>query len=205
VKRLGITGTLASGKSTVGGLFERWGARRLDADVLARQVVEPGTEGLRRIREMWGDRVIAEDGSLDRAALRRQVFDDRDARRQLEGIVHGEVRRLRGDWRAAMAQAGARVLVEEVPLLYETGLEDEYDAIIVVDAPAEVRAERALGSRGWSLEEFRAIDASQMASDRKQARADYVIYNDGDLEALERTARETWDSVCGIDAIDSAT
>jgi len=204
MNRVGLTGTVASGKSTVGDLFERWGARRMDADVLARRAVAPGSDALRRIRETWGDGVVSADGSLDRAALRRQVFADQDARARLEGIVHREVRRLRAEWRAEMEKVGALLLVEEIPLLYETGLEDDYDAIVVVDAPAELRAARARTSRGWSLEEFQAIDASQMAPERKRARADYLIVNDGDREALERRARDVWCSLCGIDCVDGS-
>lgn len=198
--RVGLTGTVAAGKSTVGGLFERWGAQRVDADVLAREAVEPGSDGLHRIREIWGEDVLTTDGSLDRAALRRRVFPDAEARRQLEDIVHAEVRRLRDLWREAMTERGANILIEEIPLLYETGLGGGYDAIVVVDALIEVRAERARADRGWSLEDFEHVEASQMVPEEKRARADYVIWNDGDPEALERASREVWDSLLGIDA-----
>ncbi|MDX1394090.1 MAG: dephospho-CoA kinase [Gemmatimonadota bacterium] len=194
---MGLTGTVAAGKSTVGRLFEKWGAARIDADRLARDAVAPGTPGLARIVEAWGDAVLDPDGRLDRAAMRCIAFDDATARTRLEKIVHVEVRRLRDIWREESRAAGAEVLVEEIPLLFETGMEDAYDAIVVVDAPRDQRRLRATASRGWSADEFDAIDSSQLPAEEKRARADHVIVNDRDGKYLERRARAVWDLLAG--------
>ena len=126
---------MGAGKSTVGDLFESWGAYRFDADVLARRVVEPGQPCLAAIRETFGDGMLRADGTLDRAALRAVVFEDNGALRRLESIIHPAVDRLR---HALMDQArseGARVTVLEIPLLFEKDLRGEFDAVVVVDAP----------------------------------------------------------------------
>lgn len=191
--RVGLTGAVASGKSTVGRLFERWGAWRIDADELARRAVAPGTEGLARVREIWGERVIAEDGSLDREAMRRLVFADSEARRRLEEIVHAGVRRLRDDRLAEARAAGAEVTVEEIPLLFEVGMDDRFDAVVTVDAPVALRRRRAAASRGWSREEFDAVEAAQMPVEEKRARSDHVIVNDGTRAELEQAARSVWE------------
>lgn len=176
-------------------MFETWGASRVDADRLARDAVGPGTPGLARIVETWGDVVLDEGGALDRAAMRRIAFADAGARARLEEIVHAEVRRLRDAWREEARAAGATIVVEEVPLLFETGMEEGYDAVVVVDAPTDERRRRAATSRGWSDGEFDAIDASQMAPAEKRARADHVIVNDGDEERLARRARAVWERI----------
>lgn len=193
--RVGLTGSLAAGKSTVGELFESWGAVRIDADALAREAVRPGSETLERLRERWGDEILAPDGSLDRTAMRRRVFDDDDARRELENVVHERVRELREARVRAAAEAGVRTVVEEIPLLYEAGLEGDFDVVVVVDAPAPLRTRRAREARGWSEEEFAAVERAQMPAPEKRRRADHVIENDGDLEALRREARRVWDAL----------
>ncbi len=190
--RVGLTGTLAAGKTAVGRLFESWGATRIDADELARVAVAPGSDGLAAIRAEWGEKVLAPDGSLDRSAMRAMAFDDADALRRLEQIVHGAVRRLREEEREQAREAGAALVVEEVPLLYEVGLEAEYDVVIVVDAPFEVRRERAMRARDWVPGEFEAIDAVQLSAGEKRARADFVIENAGTPAELEEAARAVW-------------
>ena len=195
--RLGLTGSLGAGKSTVGHLLERKGAVRIDADALARRAVEPGTEALARIRERFGDSVIAADESLDRAALRSIVFADRDALASLEAIVHPEVDRLRAERLGAAEAGGARVVVIEIPLLFEKGLEEEFDAVVVVDAPEALRRERVCASRRISAAEFDAMDRAQWAPEKKRAAADHVIWNDRDLDDLERTVDVVWDAVTG--------
>lgn len=200
--RVGLTGTVAAGKSHVGRLFEAWGASRIDADDLARAAVAPGTAGLSRVVEIFGPDVLAPDGSLDRAAVRQRAFSDDEARAALEGVVHAEVRRLRSKWREDQRRRGAPVVVEEIPLLFETGLGDDYDVLIVVDAPREVRRERARASRGWTPEEFDAIDDAQMSGREKREGADHVICTDGAREETERAARFIWDSLSRrIDAL----
>ncbi len=192
---IGLTGTLAAGKSTVARLFETWGAARISADELARQVVQPGGEALGRIRTLWGDGVIAADGSLDRSALREHVFADAEARRALEEIVHPGVLELRNRRRAELERLGTEVLVEEIPLLLEKGLGSAYQVIVVVDAPLEVRKRRLVERRGVGSDEFARIDAAQWSADRKREAADFVIENAGSLQALEQRAREVWNAI----------
>lgn len=193
--RVGLTGSLGAGKSTMGRLFEEWGAVRVDADELAREAVRPGTAGWARIRRAFGEGVLDGTGSLDRGALRRLVMEDAEARERLEAIVHPEVQRLRRDRRAEAAARGARVLVEEIPLLYEVGLEGEFDVVVAVDAPLEVRRERVQAARGLGPEEFEAVSLAQWPPETKRRRADYVVWNGGTQEELEREAREVWDAI----------
>lgn len=189
---VGLTGSLAAGKSTVGRSLEARGAVRIDADELAREAVRPGSAALEEIRGIWGDRVLTRDGSLDRSAMRSVVFGDPGARARLEEIVHAGVRALRRRRHEAAERSGARIIVDEIPLLFELGLEDRYDAVVVVDAPVELRRERAMAGRGWTAAEFDAIEASQLAAAEKVARADHVIFNDGDEAALEAATAAVW-------------
>ena len=193
--RIGLTGTVAGGKSTVGRWFEAWGADRVDADELAREAVAPGSEGLRRVVEAFGEAILLESGELNRPAVRKLVFSDDGARETLEGIVHAEVSRLRAVWRNQRVADGAHILVEEVPLLFETGMEDQYDAVVVVDAPVAARRRRAVRTRGWTEQEFDAVEASQLEPSEKRSRADHVIWNDGDMKALETSSRALWDEL----------
>lgn len=192
---VGLTGTVGAGKSTVGRLFETWGACRVDADRLAREAVAPGSRGLAEVREVFGEEVIDEEGALDREAMRRRAFADPDARRGLESIVHPEVRRLKEE-RAAEARAGGyEVLVAEVPLLLEGGMEDDFDLVVVVDAPREQRWRRVEEERGLDRETFEAIEGAQWPAERKRSAADVVIVNDGTLDRLEAKARAVWAAI----------
>lgn len=195
--RVGVTGTVGAGKSTVARLFERWGAWRVDADELAREAVRPGAPALEEIRRTWGDEVLDERGELDRAAMRSRVFGDADARRRLERIVHPEVRRLRRERLEEAREAGAGVVVGEVPLLLETGMEDEFDVIVVVDAPREIRRRRLARERGVDDGTFEAIERAQWPAPRKREAGDYVIENAGSLEELESSARRVWEDLAG--------
>ncbi len=198
--RIGLTGTIGAGKSTVGGLFERWGAFRIDADLLAREAVEPGTPALSRIRDVFGVAVLLPDGSLDRAALRRIVFDDPEALARLERIVHPAVDGLRAALLAEARAAGSRAVVVEIPLLLEKDLSGEFDAVVVVDAPVEIRRERVCRSRSITSAEFDAMNAAQWDGERKTAAADHVIRNDAGLADLEGRSREVWDAVTAASA-----
>lgn len=190
--RVGLTGNIASGKSTVARVWQRLGAPVIDADVLARRAVEPGSPGLRRIAEAFGPGVLGEDGGLDRAAMRGIVFRDPAARARLEAIVHPEVGRLREEEEARLEAAGKRIVVHDIPLLFEAGLERQFDAVVLVDASEAVRLERLIRDRGLAEDEARRMIDAQMPASEKRGRADYVIENDGTLEALERTAEEVW-------------
>ena len=195
--RIGLTGTMGAGKSTVGDLFESWGAHRVDADALARRVVEPGQPGLEAIRETFGAGMLRADGTLDRAALRAVVFGDDQALRSLEAIIHPTVDRLRASLLDQARAEGARVVVLEIPLLFEKDLSGECDTVVVVDAPEDVRRRRVCESRGLTPEEFSAMDSAQWSGERKRAAADHVIWNDDDLARVESEAREVWDAVTG--------
>ncbi|MDT8368810.1 MAG: dephospho-CoA kinase [Longimicrobiales bacterium] len=184
---VGLTGNAASGKSEVGLAWRQVGIPVVDADTLARRAVEPGTEGLRAVREAFGNEVIEGDGTLDRATLRRIIFSDPSARARLEAIIHPEVRRLRDAWVEARAREGETVVVVEIPLLFEADLHDTVHTSVVVCTP-EARQRARLEARGLSVEEVRQIRMAQMAPDAQADRADLVIDNDGDLAALRRTA-----------------
>ncbi|MXW65798.1 MAG: dephospho-CoA kinase [Gemmatimonadales bacterium] len=190
--RVGLTGTVAAGKSTLARNLAERGATVIDSDDLAREVVRPGSPAFARIRETFGSGVIGPDGAIDRAALREAAFADEQARERLEAISHAGIRELRARRIAEASAAGSRVVVEEIPLLFEVGLEDDYDMIVVVDAPREVREARALGSRGWTAEDFAAIDAAQLAAAEKRRRADRVLDNRGGPEELDIAARGLW-------------
>lgn len=192
--RVGLTGNIASGKSSVARIWERLGAPVVDADVLARQAVEPGSPGLRRVRETFGADVVV-DGVLDRDAMRRKVFADETARMRLEAIIHPEVERLRRQEEERLEEAGADVVVHDIPLLFEVGLQDSFDILVLVDAPAGVRAERLARHRGLETGEIRQLINAQMPAREKRGRADHVIENAGSLADLERAATEVWRSI----------
>lgn len=188
--RVGLTGNVASGKSSVAEAWRRAGARVIDADVLAREAVVPGSPALAAIRARFGDDVIDAAGALDRAALRRTVFADPAARADLEAIVHPEVARLRAQAEARAREEGLDLVVHEIPLLYETELHREMDTVVLVHAPEAVRIERMVSGRGLTEAEARAIMDAQMPADAKRARADIVIENDAGIGALTRRALE---------------
>ncbi len=194
---IGLTGSLGAGKSSVGHLFEQWGAVRIDADLLAREAVEPGTDGLVEIGRQFGSGVISPDGTLDRRALRAIVFADAAARSRLEAIVHPAVDRLRQERIRRARSGGAAVVALEIPLLFEKGVRDEFDTVVTVDAPRTIRRERVVSSRGISAAEFLAMENAQWPAGRKRTAADLVIWNAGDEAALEREARRVWDTVTG--------
>ena len=187
---VGLTGGIAAGKSAVAAELERCGALLVDSDALARLVLEPGTEGLAAVREAFGDRVIAADGSLDRAALASIVFADAGQRERLNRIVHPRVRRMA---REIVAQAGPDVVVvQDVPLLVETGQAEAFDLVLVVQAPREERIRRMVEGRGMSVEDAEARIAAQATDEQRASVADVVIVNDGDLERLRELTRAVW-------------
>lgn len=186
---IGLTGNIAAGKSTVARHFAAWGGTLIDADVLAREAVEPGTPALAAIVARWGDGVLAPDGSLDRAALRERVFADPAERAALSAIVHPEVARRRDAALAAARTRGERLAICDIPLLFEAGLVDTVDMIVLVDAPRPVRLQRIMRDRGLSAAAAEAMIDAQWPSEQKRARADWVIDNDGTPAALEARAR----------------
>ncbi len=181
---VGLTGNVAAGKSAVAGQWRGAGVPVVSADELARAAVAPGTAALVSIAELFGPGVIRDDGMLDRAAVRGIVFRDEEALRNLEAIVHPEVRRLRDEWTAEQREAGAEVVVWEIPLLFETGMEREVDVVVVVDAPAGVRRRRIVEARGLGEDEAAAIMKAQLPASEKRRRADVVVENAGTREEL---------------------
>ncbi len=189
---VGLTGNIASGKSTVARLLAERGAVIIDADVLARRAVEPGTRALDAIVGRWGGRMLLADGTLDRAALREVVFDRPEELETLNGIVHPEVARLRDEELAAARARGDRLVISDIPLLFEKQLTDLFDYIVLVDAPRSIRLERLENDRGLSHDEAMKMIAAQMPAELKRARADFVIENDSDLDSLARQVEQLW-------------
>ena len=187
---VGLTGNVAAGKSTVAELWRDAGVPVASADRLARTAVEPGSDALAEIVDLFGTGVLNEDGSLDRAAVRRRVFRDEEALRSLEAIVHPEVRRLRDEWTEDRRAEGAPLVVWEIPLLFETGMEAEVDVVVVVDAPADVRRRRIVETRGMTGEEAEAVMAAQQPAEAKRSRADVVLNNGEGRAALAAAATE---------------
>ena len=183
-----LTGNVGSGKSTVAARWAEAGVPVVSADELSRRSVVPGSAGLRAVRAAFGDDVLAADGTLDRARLRALVFDDERARERLESILHPIIRELRAGWMEERRRAGDRLVVSEIPLLYETGAEHDFDVVVLVDAPAELRLERMMRLRGLGEAEARRIMDAQMDPARKRAAADIIIDNDGSLEELHADA-----------------
>lgn len=183
-----LTGNVASGKSTVARLWREAGVAVVSADDLARTATEPGSEGLDEVVEAFGEDVLAEDGRLDRAALRDVVFRDDEARRRLEEILHPRIRALRDAWLEERRAEGARLVVSEIPLLFETEMEGEFDLTVLVDAPRGERLRRLVEDRGLEAGEAERIMDAQMDPDEKRRRADLVVENDGTLQDLRTRA-----------------
>jgi dephospho-CoA kinase len=189
---VGLTGNIASGKSAVAERLAAHGALIVDADLLAREAVEPGRPALAAIAHRWGPGVLRRDGSLDRAALRRIVFADPAERAALDAIVHPAVARLRTAAVETARRRGEPMVICDIPLLFEAGLEGTVDTIVLVDAPAATRRERLIRDRGLDTAEAEAMIAAQWPAERKRASADHVIENDGTLEELDAQVDALW-------------
>ena len=191
--RVGLTGGVASGKSTVSAILAELGAVVIDADLLAREVVAPGTEGLAAVVEEFGPDVLGPDGGLDRPRLGALVFADPERRRALESIIHPRVRARAAQIEAA-APAGA-VIVHDIPLLAETGQAASFEAVVVVDVPVEVQVDRMVRVRGMSEADARARIAAQADRDARLAVATYVVENTGDLDELRARVEEVYRTI----------
>lgn len=189
---VGLTGNIASGKSQVSRMLAARGAVIVDADILAREAVEPGSPGYERVVARWGKDVLTPDGTIDRAKLRHLVFGDRDELEALNAIVHPGIARLRRARIAEGRASGATMLVYVAPLLFERHIAREFDAIILVDAPRAVRLQRLVDQRGIPMDDAVNMIASQMPAELKRAQTDFVIENDGTLEELERQVDDVW-------------
>jgi len=197
VLNVALTGNVGSGKSTVARHWADAGVPVVSADELSRLAVLPGSPGLAAVREAFGDDVIAPDGTLDRGRLREVVFADESRRSELERILHPRIRELRADWVRERAAEGASLVVSEIPLLFETGAEGDFDVTVLVDAPAESRRERIVRDRGLTAEEASRIMAAQMDSGRKREAADIVIDNAGSLDDLASAADRVLEELRG--------
>jgi len=192
---VGLTGNIGSGKSTVARMLSERGATIIDADVLARRAVELGTPAYTKIVARWGSAVLSPDGHLDRTALRRVVFADQAQLEELNEIVHPEVERLRDHLVEQARARGDRIVVCDIPLLFEKGMAERFDAILLVDAPRPIRLERLLHDRGLQTTEAMEIIAAQMPAELKRARADFIVENGGTLTQLERRVQDLWSSL----------
>ena len=191
--RVGLTGGVASGKSTVAAMLAELGAVVIDADALAREVVAKGTPGLASVVEEFGEELLAPDGELDRPAMGRLVFNDTAARRRLEAIVHPLVfERIVELEEQAPPEA---VVVHDIPLLAENGRGGDFDAVIVVDAPEHLQVERMTGDRGWTEEDARSRIAAQATREERRAIATHVVENTGTRGDLRRRVAEVFAEV----------
>jgi dephospho-CoA kinase len=190
-----LTGNIGAGKSTVAELFKRWGATVIDADQLVREAQAPGQPVLATIVSRFGKELLRPDGTLDRASLRARVLADARALADLNRIVHPEVHRRRQELLAEARARDDRIVVSDIPLLFESADPAEFDAIVLVDAPEAVRRARLLATRTLPPQEADRLLAVQLSTTPKRARSDYVIENDGDLPALERAASAVWDAL----------
>ena len=196
--RIALTGGIASGKSMVADEFARLGAFIVDADVLAREVVAPGSPGLERIVQRFGVGMLAEDGTLDRARLGDLVFVDDDARADLNAIVHPLVR-ARSEELFAAAPAGA-VVIEVIPLLVETGLDSGFDHVITVDTPTETQVRRLMRRSKLTMDQARTRVRIQATREDRVAAADWVIDNSGDEASTVRQVEALWSTLVGLAA-----
>lgn len=190
--RVGLTGGIGSGKSTVSALLGELGAVIVDADRVAREVVEPGTPGLAAVVEEFGPEILREDGRLDRERLGAIVFGDAERRRALNAIVHPLVATRSAELEAAASEDPEAVVVHDVPLLVENQLAERYDLVLVVDASPGTQVERLVRQRGMTEAEAAARMAAQATREQRLAVADLVIDNDGAREDLAPQVREVW-------------
>lgn len=188
--RVGLTGGIGAGKSEVSKRLAAYGAVLIDADLIAREVVAPGTDGLAEIIAVFGPGVLGPDGRLDRVALGDIVFADEQKLQTLNSIVHPRV----GERMRELEDAAGpgQVVVHDVPLIAENGLASNYDLVVVVDVPPRIQLDRLVRLRGMSREQAQARVAAQASRDQRLAIADIVVDNSGSLAELDRQVGELW-------------
>lgn len=189
--RIGLTGGIGAGKSALSSTFERCGAVIVDGDVIAREVVQPGTEGLAALVEAFGADILLPDGSLDRPALAAKAFRDDQARQTLNGIVHPLVGKRRAEIIASVPEDS--VVVEDIPLLVESGMAPLFPLVVIVYADVAVRLRRLVDQRGMAEDDARARIAAQASDEHRRAVADIWVDNSGSPQELVRRAQEVWD------------
>jgi dephospho-CoA kinase len=190
VLRVGLTGGIGAGKSEVSARLAAQGAVVIDADAIAREVVEPGTEGLAEVVEAFGPEVLLPDGRLDRPRLGEIVFGDAELRGKLNAIVHPRVGARMAELEGEAAPGA--IVVHDVPLIAEGGRTDAYDLVVVVDAPPRVQIDRLVRRRGMTREQAKARMAAQASREQRLAIADIVIDNSGSLTELDRQVGDLW-------------
>jgi len=197
VQRIGLTGGIAAGKSVAARRLAELGAVVIDADVLAREALAPGSVGLEDVVARFGAGVLTPAGELDRPALASLVFGDDARRRELEAVVHPVVRRLAAEREAAAAAADAdAVVVHDIPLLVETGQASTFHLVVVVDAPAVLRVERLVRLRGMARDDAEARVAAQAGDAQRLEVADVVLDGSGPEAGLRAQVDELWDRLC---------
>lgn len=187
---IGLTGGIAAGKSTVAKLWRELGAIEIDADLLAREVVEPDSEGALLIRKRFGDSFFDDSGALDRSKLASLVFTDKSAREDLEGIVHPLVQKRAREILSQLSEDS--MVIYTVPLLVEANVSLPFDAVVTVEAPEDARVKRLIESRNFTREQALARIESQAQPIERVARADYVLNSNQTLEQLLSDARQLW-------------
>jgi dephospho-CoA kinase len=190
--RIGLTGGIGAGKSALSATFAKRGGIIVDGDVIAREVVEPGTEGLAALVEAFGEDILQPDGSLNRPALAAKAFRDDDARKKLNGIVHPLVGKRRAEIIASVSPDS--VVVEDIPLLVESGMAPLFPLVVVVHADVEVRVRRLVEQRGMPEEDARARIAAQATDEQRRTVADVWVDNTGRPEELVQRADDLWDN-----------
>ena len=190
-----LTGGIATGKSVVLALFAELGTPVVEADSLAHDAIAPGTPGAAAVCQRFGDGVIGPEGRVDRVRLGALVFEDRDARRALEAIVHPHVYRAIDEWMRRQEASGARMAVAEIPLLFETGHEGDFSCVVVTACGRDQQVRRAMVRSNLREEEVRRRIAAQGPLDDKVRRADYVIWTDGTVEETRVRAAAVWDAL----------
>jgi dephospho-CoA kinase len=190
-----LTGNIASGKTEVARMLAQLGATVIDADDLSRDVVRPGLPALAAIVERWGKDVLQADGTLDRARLRGIIFADADEREALNRIVHPEIRRRRSELIAEARNRSDPIVVAVIPLLFEAALQHEFDLVMLIDAPEELRVARLMSRGRMPIEEARRMMAAQMDPAVKRRGAQIVIDNDSTLAALRERVQVTWQQI----------
>jgi dephospho-CoA kinase len=193
--RVALTGGIATGKSVALARFAELGTPVVEADSLAHDVIASGTPGAAAVRERFGDGVMSPDGGADRVRLGALVFDDRQARRDLEAIVHPAVYLAMHEWLRARESNGARLAVVEIPLLFETGHEGDFSCVVVTVCDQETQVRRAMARTGLSEADVRVRIAAQWPVDDKARRADYVIRTDGSIEETRMRTTSVWEAL----------
>ncbi|MGB7211372.1 MAG: dephospho-CoA kinase [Gemmatimonadales bacterium] len=192
---IALTGNIGAGKSEVLRRFRDWGATVIDADQLAREAQQPGTDVLNAIVGRFGREVLLPSGELDRAALRGLVIGDDEALSALNGIVHPAVRKRREQLVAEALGRGDAVVVNDIPLLFEAADPGAFDLVVLVDAPTDLRRERLIRHRSLTAQEADRMIEAQIPAERKRERADLIIENAGTLADLDRSARTAWEEI----------